>query len=120
MIQIFNNKTDKVGDDFKKGINRESKLQVAASIFSIYGFESLKNELKKIEKLNFIFTDPTFIEFDKNKREQKQFQIHANFRQKAISGSEFEINLKNELKGNMRQPGNTCRILKIFGMTRKH
>ncbi|MBU4419507.1 MAG: DEAD/DEAH box helicase family protein [Proteobacteria bacterium] len=99
MIQIFNNKTDKVGDDFKKGINRESKLQVAASIFSIYGFESLKNELKKIDKLRFIFTDPTFIELDKNKREQKQFQIHANFRQKAISGSEFEINLKNELKG---------------------
>lgn len=99
MIQIFNNKTDKVGDDFKKNINRESKLQVAASIFSIYGFESLKNELKKIDKLNFIFTDPTFIEFDKNKREQKQFQIQANFRQKAISGSEFEINLKNELKG---------------------
>ncbi len=99
MIQIFNNKTDKVGDDFKKGINRKSKLQVAASIFSIYGFESLKNELKKIDKLSFIFTDPTFIEFDKNKREQKQFQIHANFRQKAISGSEFEINLKNELKG---------------------
>ncbi|MBW8035827.1 MAG: ATP-dependent helicase, partial [Planctomycetes bacterium] len=99
MIQSFNNKTDKVGDDFKKNINRESKLQVAAGIFSIYGFESLKNELKKIDKLSFIFTDPAFIEFDKNKREQKQFQIHANFRQKAISGTEFEINLKNELKG---------------------
>ncbi|RLB92443.1 MAG: ATP-dependent helicase [Deltaproteobacteria bacterium] len=99
MIQSFNNKTDKVGDDFKKNINRESKLQVAAAIFSIYGFESLKNELKRIDNLRFIFTDPTFIEFDKNKREQKQFQIYANFRQKAISGSEFEINLKNELKG---------------------
>jgi len=47
MIQSFNNKTDKVGDDFKKNINRESKLQVAAAIFSIYGFESLKNELKR-------------------------------------------------------------------------
>ena len=99
MIQNFNNKTDKVGDDFKKTIGLKSKLQVAAGIFSIYGFESLKNELKKIDKLSFIFTDPTFIELDKNSREQKQFQIHANFRQKAISGSEFEINLKNELKG---------------------
>ncbi|MBU1052652.1 MAG: helicase [Proteobacteria bacterium] len=72
MIQIFNNKTDKAGDDLKKSINRESKLQVAAGLFSIYGFESLKNELKKIEKLSFIFTDPTFIELDKNKREQKE------------------------------------------------
>lgn len=99
MIQSFNNKTDKVGEDFKKNIRRESRVQVATAIFSIYGFESLKNELKKIHKLSFIFTDPTFIEFDKNKREQKQFQIHANFRQKAVSGSEFEIHLKNQLKG---------------------
>jgi len=46
MIQSFNNKTEKVGDDFKKNIGKESKLQVAAGIFSIYGFEALKTELK--------------------------------------------------------------------------
>ncbi len=99
MIQAFNNKTEKIGDDFKSNIGNKSKLDVAAGIFTIYGFECLKNELKKIDKLNFIFTDPTFIEVDKNKREKKQFQINANIRQRAISGSEFEINLKNELKG---------------------
>lgn len=99
MIQSFNNKTEKVGDDFKNNIGKESRLQVAAGIFTIYGFECLKTELKKIDKLSFIFTDPTFIEVDKNKREKKQFQINADFRQKAICGSEFEINLKNELKG---------------------
>jgi hypothetical protein len=98
MIQVFNNKTEKVGDDCKKSINKNSKLEVAAGIFTIYGFESLKNELKKIEKLNFIFTDPTFIDADKNKREKKQFQINANARQKALSGSDFELNLKNEHK----------------------
>jgi superfamily II DNA or RNA helicase len=99
MIQIFNNKIEKVGDDFKKEFKKDSKIDVAAGIFSIYGYESLKKELKKIEKLRFIFTDPTFIELDKSKREQKQFQINSNNRKKAISGSSFEINLKNELKG---------------------
>lgn len=99
MIQSFNNKTDKVGDDFKENICKESKLQVAAGIFSIYGFEALKAELKKIESLNFIFTDPTFIELDKKNREQRQFHLNSNTRQKSIGGSEFEINLKNELKG---------------------
>lgn len=99
MIQSFNNKTEKVGDDFKKSIEKDSKLQVAAGIFTIYGFECLKNELKGVEKLNFIFTDPAFIEIDKNSREKKQFQIRADFRQKFIGGSDFEINLKNELKG---------------------
>ncbi len=66
MIQSFNNKTEKVGDDFKNNIGKESRLQVAAGIFTIYGFECLKTELKKIDKLSFIFTDPTFIEADKN------------------------------------------------------
>ena len=99
MIHSFNNKTEKVGDDFKKNLGKESKLQVAAGIFTIYGFECLKTELKKIDTLSFIFTDPTFIEADKNKREKKQFKINADFRQKSLSGSEFEINLKNELKG---------------------
>jgi len=99
MIQVFNNKTDKVGDDLKKNICREIKLQVAASIFSIYGFHALKKELKSIDKLNFIFTDPTFMEIDKKSREQKQFQINSCLRQKSISGTEFEIALKNELKG---------------------
>ena len=99
MIQSFNNKTEKVGDDFKKNIEKNSRLQVAAGIFTIYGFECLNTELKKIDKLSFIFTDPTFIEADKNRREKKQFQINVDFRQKAISGSQFEINLKNELKG---------------------
>ncbi|MBI9060152.1 MAG: DEAD/DEAH box helicase family protein [Labilibaculum sp.] len=99
MIKSFNNRTEKVGDDLKKDIIRGSKINVAAGIFSIYGFESLKSELSKIDELRFVFTDPTFIEVDKNRRELKQFQINSNNRKKAISGSAFEINLKNELKG---------------------
>ena len=99
MIKSFNNKTDKVGDDFKKAISNGSKIDIAAGIFSIYGYESLKKELNKIDRLRFIFTDPTFIELDKSKREHRQFHINSNDRKKAISGSSFEINLKNELKG---------------------
>lgn len=99
MIKSFNNRTEKVGDDFRANLNKTSKVDIAASIFSIYGFESLKSELKEIDQLRFIFTDPTFIEVDKNKRELREFQIKSNDRKKAISGSTFEINLKNELKG---------------------
>jgi hypothetical protein len=45
----------------------------------------LKSELNKVDELKFIFTDPTFIEVDKNKREQRMFEINANNRKKAIS-----------------------------------
>lgn len=99
MIENYNNKTEKVGDDLKKIIEKGSKINIAAGIFSIYGFESLKKELQSIESLKFIFTDPTFIEADKNSREHRLFEILANNRQKSILGTDFEINLKNELNG---------------------
>jgi len=54
VIKSFNNKTDKVGDDFKVNINKGSKIDFAAGIFTIYGFECLKTELNKIEQLRFI------------------------------------------------------------------
>jgi hypothetical protein len=47
MIKHFNNKTQKVGDDLKTTLEKGSKISIAAAIFSIYGFESLKKELKK-------------------------------------------------------------------------
>ncbi len=99
MLKNFNNKTEKAGDELKNDIKVGSKVNVAAAIFSIYGFESLKSELKNIEELRFIFTDPTFVETDKTNREQRLFEINANDRKKAVGGSDFEINLKNELKG---------------------
>lgn len=98
MIQNFNNKTQKVWEDLKKNIKKWSKLNIAAALFSIYGFDSLRSELWNIEKLRFIFTDSAFIEKETVKKEQRIFEIHANNIKKAISGSEFEINLKNELK----------------------
>ena len=99
MIKNFNNKTQKVGDDLKEVIKKGSKIDIAAGIFSMYGFESLKKELSSIEELRFIFTDPTFIEIDKNNKQEKLFEILANSRKKATVGSDFEINLKNELNG---------------------
>lgn len=99
VMKIFNNKTEKAGDELRQDLHAGSRVRVAAAIFSIYGYASLKKELEQIEQLQFIFTDPTFVETDKKKRQERLFEIHANNRKKAISGSEFEINLKNELKG---------------------
>ncbi len=96
---IFDNKTQKVGDDLKKELKKNSKLSIAAGVFSIYGFDALKKELKNIKELRFIFTDPTFIEINKKKKEQRFFEIQSNLRKKFISGSDFEINLKNKLNG---------------------
>ena len=94
MIESFDNKIAKVGDDLKKHLPNAS-LSVCASVFSIYGFEALKKELKKIKDLRFIFTNSAFIEEGQNRKARRIFVI--NNVKKSISGTEFEINLKNKL-----------------------
>ena len=49
MDNFFDNKTRKVGDDLQKSIAQNAKLRVSANLFSIYGFESLKKQLKQID-----------------------------------------------------------------------
>jgi len=48
-------------DNLKQTLKPGSKLKIAASCFSIYAYEALKQELERIESLEFIFTSPTFV-----------------------------------------------------------
>lgn len=96
-MRVIDNKFEKLGDDLKNTIKKKSKIQVCASIFSMYGFESLKKELSKIDNLKFIFTDPTFVTNVSNKKESREFELSS--REKSINGSELEVKLKNELNG---------------------
>ena len=95
---IFNNKEKNVGDDLQENISKNSRLSIAASIFSIYGFEALKKELQNIESLRFIFTESDFIAKNNEKKKEKLFEINTPKIRDTLSGTEFEINLKNELK----------------------
>ena len=98
-MRIIDNKINKLGDDLRSTITTKSKIQICASVFSMYGFESLKDELKKIESLQFIFADPAFISTEFHKKESREFEVNMNEREKNIVGSEFEVKLKNELMG---------------------
>lgn len=98
-MKLIDNHIQKLGDDLKETISANSKIKICASIFSMYGFEALKKELSKVEEFKFIFTDPTFVEKAVNKKEQRVFEINNKTREKSISGSPFEVKLKNELNG---------------------
>jgi len=96
-MEVIDNKFKKLGDDLKNTIKPNSKIQICASIFSMYGFESLRKELSKIDNLKFIFANPTFVEDVSSKKESREFELSA--REKSVNGSEFEVKLKNELNG---------------------
>jgi len=99
-MEIIDNINHLLGDNLKLTIEPASKLKIAASCFSIYAYEALKQELEKIESLEFIFTAPTFIPdevTDKFKKEHREFHIPKVERERSLYGSEFEIQLKNKL-----------------------
>ena len=60
MAEYINNKTKLLGDDLKKELSESSQVEIIASAFTIYAFEVLKEELKKVSELRFIFSSPAF------------------------------------------------------------
>ncbi len=99
-MQIIDNINDLLGEDLKRTIKPNAKLKIAASCFSIYAYEALKEQLEQIDSFEFIFTAPTFVEehvTDKIKKEKREFHISKNEREKAFYGTDFEIQLKNKL-----------------------
>lgn len=95
-MKIINNINEFLGDDLKHEFIDGSKISIAASCFSIYAYEALKKELEKVEEVRFIFSSPTFIA-DRFKKEKREFYIPKRTREKSLSGTDFEILLKNEL-----------------------
>jgi SNF2 family DNA or RNA helicase len=99
-MELIDNINTLLGDNLKQSIIPGSKLRIAASCFSIYAFEALKEELESIESLRFIFTAPTFVPgdvTDSGRKERREFHIPRSERERSFYGSEFEIQLKNKL-----------------------
>ena len=99
-MKIIDNINLLLGDDLKLEITSKTKLKIAASCFSIYAFEELKSELKKVSEFQFIFTSPTFTPenaTDKIRKERREFFIPKRNRERSLYGSDFEIHLKNKL-----------------------
>ena len=108
-MELLDNINRLLGDDLKQTIKPASRLKIAASCFSIYAYEALKQELEKVESLQFIFTAPTFVPdevTDKVRREHREFHIPKLDREKSLYGTEFEIQLRNKL--NQRAIAKEC------------
>lgn len=92
----FNNITERVIDDLKEVLSTDSQISIAAASFSIYAYEALKEELEKVDCVNFIFTSPTF-NTDKTAKQKREFYIPKLNRERNLFGSDFEIRLRNQL-----------------------
>ena len=95
-VQFIDNIHTKLRDHLVHTIKPGSRIAIAASCFSIYAYQELKEQLENIDELRFIFTSPAFIseQFDK---QQREFYIPRLNRERDLYGSDFEIKLRNEL-----------------------
>ncbi len=95
-MKLIDNIRCTLQDDLKEQLRYGSRLSIAASCFSIYAFQELKEVLKDVKELRFIFTSPTFTT-EKTPKQQREFYIPRLNRERTVYGSEFEVKLRNEL-----------------------
>lgn len=95
-MEIIDNVNKTLKDDMLVTLRSGSKVAIAASCFSIYAFQELKEQLSDISELRFIFTSPSFIT-EKADKQKREFYIPRLNRERDLYGSEFEIKLRNEL-----------------------
>ena len=96
LMELINNINKTLRDDLMHQIRLGSRISIAASCFSIYAYQELKEKLKDIKELRFIFTSPTFTT-EKTPKQQREFYIPRLDRERTLYGSEFEVKLRNEL-----------------------
>lgn len=95
-MELIDNIKKTFAEDLHAELTAGSRMAIAASCFSIYTYRELQKELENLEELRFIFTSPTFVT-DKTNKEQREFYIPRLNRERTLTGSEFEILLRNEL-----------------------
>ncbi len=96
MVTLIDNVTNKLRDELDSEIKSGSRLAIAASCFSIYAFQELKDALERVEEFRFLFTSPTFIS-ERADKEKREFYIPRLNRERSLYGDEFEVKLRNEL-----------------------
>jgi len=71
-----NHKRGNVGEFLRNNIKDGSKLSFVSAYFTIYAYHKLKSELDSVDKLRFLFGEPSFVRsLDPEKTEKKSFDI---------------------------------------------
>ena len=79
-------------DDLVANIHEGDRLSVAASVFSMYAYRELREQLEGLESFRLL-TSPAF-RSERNAKEQREFDIPASEPRAGVGGTELEIRLK--------------------------
>ena len=93
---FFDNRTSIVKDDLVARIKAGDRVSIAASVFSMYAYQELKEQLSEIDDFRFLFTSQAFTS-ERPPKEKREFYIPRLNREHSLFGTEFDIRLRNEL-----------------------
>ena len=61
-FKFLDNKTSgTIGDTLKEELKKGTKLSIISAYFTIHAYNQLKDELKKIDSIRLLFSEPTFV-----------------------------------------------------------
>jgi len=103
-----------VGDFLKTNIKPDTNISVVSAYFTVYAFQRLKDELKSVNKMRFLFGEPTFVNIDSDKYVSRDYKIeddnltlnvNETIQQKSISKEcaewiESKVEIKSMVKPN--------------------
>ncbi|TPF77652.1 MULTISPECIES: helicase-related protein [unclassified Bifidobacterium] len=93
---IIDNRTSLVKDDLVRTIRSGDRMSVAASLFSMYAYRELRDQLESLDSFRFLFTSKAFTK-DRTPKERREFYIPRLGREQSLYGTNLEIRLRNEL-----------------------
>ena len=91
---LDNKQNGKVGEELRRQLSKDSRLSIISGLFSIYGFESLKAELSRVDDIRLLLSKSL-------KQETNPSHPFAE-----LTGDRFEHRLKNQL--NQMQIAKEC------------
>ena len=87
----------KLGDALGHALDRNAKMSVIASYFTIFAYGRMRDELQDVEELRFIFSEPTFVRRMADAKEPKEFAVSRRLREQGVGGVDLELTLRNNL-----------------------
>lgn len=93
---FFDNRTRILKDDLVAVLKEGGSVSIASSVFSMYAYRELREQLESIDEFRFIFTSPAFLK-ERHAKEQREFYIPRLDRERSVGGTDLEIRLRNEL-----------------------
>lgn len=96
-MEVIDNIQRLLGDDLKEQLHAADRVSCTAPSFSIYAFEALREHLGMLERFEFVFTGPSFVADGSTTRSHREFVIPPVMRYRDVTGTPFEIRLRNRM-----------------------